>query len=168
MNNFQCTGRLTHDPEMKLTTNGKEVCSFQLAVDYGWGDNKKTVFMRFTAWGNQAKYISKLSKGDKVLISRSELSEREYTNRDGQTVKVTECTVRELESAGNPKGAGAPAQTYTPAAAYQPAASAPPDIEGGEMYPGESLTDYATRGKPAAAPAPDGFQVVEDDDDLPF
>ena len=37
-------GRLTRDPELRTIPSGTPVCEFGLAMDSGWGDNKKNMF----------------------------------------------------------------------------------------------------------------------------
>ena len=39
------TGRLTKDVELRQTTSGTSVCNFTIAVDSGYGDEKKTDFI---------------------------------------------------------------------------------------------------------------------------
>ena len=138
MNDCKFTGRLTAAPELKYTKTGKEVCSFSLAIDTGWGDSKQTYFPRFVAWGGQAKYVAKCGKGDKLLISRAEFTEREYTNKQGQQVKVAEFVVREVEAMGAPRAAAQQPQQPT----WQPAV-------------GESDIDA-------------GADLIDDEGDLPF
>ena len=37
-------GRLTRDPEVRHTSTGKAVCSFSIAIDNGYGENRQTDF----------------------------------------------------------------------------------------------------------------------------
>ena len=41
MNNWNFTGNLGKNAEIKTTQNGKTICSFSVAVTSGYGDNKK-------------------------------------------------------------------------------------------------------------------------------
>lgn len=47
MNKIIITGRLTHDPELKTTATGTEVCNFSVAVDrrYKKGEEKQCDFL---------------------------------------------------------------------------------------------------------------------------
>ena len=45
MNKYICTANLTKDPELSYTGAGKAYCKFGIAVNYGWGDNKKQAFL---------------------------------------------------------------------------------------------------------------------------
>ena len=49
------SGRLTATPELKTTPNGVSVCSFAIANETGYGENKKTSFINVVAWRKTAK-----------------------------------------------------------------------------------------------------------------
>lgn len=81
-NNCTFMGRLTADPELKTTQNGKKLCSFTLAVD---GRNKEgtATFVNFTAWEKQAEFIAQyFTKGRRMLVN-GELCNNSYTDKDG-------------------------------------------------------------------------------------
>ena len=83
-------GRLTKDPELRFTQSGKGVCNFALAVDSGFGDNKKTDFIDIVAWGQMGENCANyLSKGKLVAVD-GRLSTRTYETQDGQKRKVYE------------------------------------------------------------------------------
>ena len=56
-------GRLTADPELKVTPQGTSVTSFKIAVDrpYSKGD-KKTNFLSIVAWQKSAEFVTKYYK----------------------------------------------------------------------------------------------------------
>ena len=67
----KCTiaGHLGRDPEMRYLPDGTAVSNFSVAVNDGWGDNKKTIWFRVSAWRKQAETVNEfLAKGSKVLI----------------------------------------------------------------------------------------------------
>ena len=102
MNFYGCTGRLTATPTLKATTNGKNVCSFTLAVErrFKGSDGKPIVdFIDFCAWEKQAEFLCKwFDKGVKVAIT-GELQTRTFTDKDGKNRKVTEVLVSTVEFA---------------------------------------------------------------------
>ena len=51
-------GRLTAEPELRRTQSGKDVLSFCLAGDRGYGEKKETDFIYCVAWEGTAKGIS--------------------------------------------------------------------------------------------------------------
>ena len=76
-------GRLTATPELKTTQNGTSVCSFTVANDIGYGENKKTAFINVVAWRKTAEFVSKyFSKGSMIAIEGS-IQTRQYEDRDG-------------------------------------------------------------------------------------
>lgn len=106
------SGRLTKDAETRYTQSGKCVCSFGLAVDTGFGDNKKTVFLNCSVWNKEA-LAQYLTKGKPVIV-HGEYTEREWQAQDGSQRKTAEIVVRDIEfQQGQPKGDGQP-QTAPP------------------------------------------------------
>lgn len=62
-------GRLGRRPDMRYTPNGDPVTTFSVAVDSGYGDNKKTVWYKVSVWGKQAESCNTyLDKGREVLV----------------------------------------------------------------------------------------------------
>lgn len=108
MNKVILMGRLTADPDIRYTQGeeSKQVARFSLAVDrkYSKGD-KKTDFIRITAWNKKAEFCEKyLKKGSKVLITGS-IRTDDYTDQDGKKVYTTDILVEDIEFADSKKGA---------------------------------------------------------------
>ena len=62
-------GRLGKDVELRYTPDGKAVASFSVAVDDGFGENKKTIWLRVSVWEKQAETCNQyLHKGSIVLV----------------------------------------------------------------------------------------------------
>ena len=76
-------GRLTSDVELKTTQNGKSVCSFTIANDVGYGDNKKTSFINVIAWRNTAEFVSKYFKKGSPISIEGSLHTRNYEDKTG-------------------------------------------------------------------------------------
>ncbi|MCR4297236.1 MAG: single-stranded DNA-binding protein [Gallionella sp.] len=75
-------GRLGQNAKHSTLQNGTDICSFSLACDVGFGDNKQTVWLDVAKFGKGADGLSKLlSKGDPVTVV-GDLSTREH---DGKT-----------------------------------------------------------------------------------
>lgn len=98
-------GRLTADPEQRVTPSGISVCSFTVAVDRRFPVNGEMVtdFYRVSAWrqigDNCAKY---LSKGKKVAVM-GELQARTYEDKTGKTRVSLDVSADEVEFL-SPKG----------------------------------------------------------------
>ena len=62
-------GRLGRDPEMRFSPKGEPVTSFSVAMDDGYGESKKTLWLRVSVWGKQAEACNQyLKKGKMVLV----------------------------------------------------------------------------------------------------
>lgn len=85
-------GRVGAQPTLKATKTGNSMCSFNVAVGLGWGENKVTNWYSVTVFGKQAKACSEvLTKGSLVCVSGT-LQLREYQWKDGQTKSSLDLT----------------------------------------------------------------------------
>ena len=90
MNTVNIIGRLVRENELRYTQSGKAVATNTLAIDDGWGDNKKTYFIPFTIWDKSAESLANYTKkGSKIAISGKIIS-RSYETKDGQKRTVIE------------------------------------------------------------------------------
>lgn len=100
MNVFTAVVRLGGDPEQRYTASGDSVVNFNAAVDSGFGDKKVTTWLRCNMWGKRGESVLPyLSKGSQVAIS-GELSNREYTDKEGQKKMSLEVRINELTLIG--------------------------------------------------------------------
>lgn len=86
MNRLTIIGRLTRDPEIRMTQDGQTtIARFGIAVDRR-GKDQKADFFNVTAFNKTAQFAEKyLKKGTKIAIA-GHLQMDEYTNKDGQKV----------------------------------------------------------------------------------
>ena len=105
MNNCTFSGRLGRHAELRYTTSGTAVLSFPLAVDVGWGDNKRALWVRCNLWGKRAegRLVDYLAKGARVVVS-GEIDLREYDKRDGARGQALELRVSDLDLMGEGSG----------------------------------------------------------------
>lgn len=90
-------GRLTADPELKQSTSGTPVTSFNLAVDrrYNKGEDKQCDFITIVAWRQTAEFICKyFGKGQAILVC-GELQTRTWTDNQGNKRYATEVVASE-------------------------------------------------------------------------
>jgi single-strand DNA-binding protein len=107
MNKVILVGRLTQDPEVRYTQDGKAVCSFTLAVNRGFGDNKQADFIPIVLWEKLGETAgNNLTKGQRVLIE-GRLQIRSYEGNDGQKRRVAEVVAQSMEFLENKKVSGA-------------------------------------------------------------
>ena len=89
-------GRLTRDPELRHTDSQKPVCSFSIAVDNGYGENKQTDFINCVAWNKTAEFVSKyFSKGSMIVVI-GRISTRTWEGKDGTRKYATEVIAGEV------------------------------------------------------------------------
>lgn len=99
INSAVLMGRLTAEPELKTTTNGKFVLSFTLAVDRPFSKDT-TDFINCVAWSQTADFISKyFSKGDMMGITGS-IQTRKYETNQGEKRTATEILVSNVSFCG--------------------------------------------------------------------
>ena len=116
MNVFTFIGRVGKDAEVRHTPGGKEVTNWSVAVDAGFGDNKKTTWVACTLWGDRGPKIAEyIRKGDRIGVS-GELSTREYQGQNGKGFSV-ELNVREVELLGSRERSGSEPAPKAPAPA---------------------------------------------------
>lgn len=103
MLNLSLAGNLGRDAEHKTTQSGQELCSFAVAVNVGYGENKSTVWVDVTRWGKGAEGLARiLRKGSKVAVC-GELSTREH---NGKT--YLQCRADNVTIQGTPDGGQRP------------------------------------------------------------
>lgn len=124
-NSVNLIGRLVRDPEMRVTQNANEVVSFCLAVDNGYGDNKRTAFINCVAWRKTAVFIEKYFCKGNMIAAQGILDTREYTDKNGYKRTVTEVTVDSAAFCGG--------KAEKPPADNEP--FVPPEIEDDEDLP---------------------------------
>ena len=87
MINVTIAGRLGKDAEIRQT-NGNSVCSFSVAADVGFGDNKQSHWFNCSMWGKRGEAIAPyLTKGAQVTVI-GEFSEREYQGNQYKELRV--------------------------------------------------------------------------------
>lgn len=89
-------GRLTKDPELRRTGNQTPVCTFSIAVDNGYGDNKHTDFINCVAWRKTAEFVSNYFTKGKMIIVIGRISTRSWETQDGKKAYATEVTASEV------------------------------------------------------------------------
>ena len=82
-NRITIMGRLTTAPETNQTKGGTSVTKFSLAVDRGFGEDKKTDFIPVVFFGKTADVVAKyVDKGHQLLVS-GQLQTDSYEDKNG-------------------------------------------------------------------------------------
>jgi single-strand DNA-binding protein len=108
MHKISLIGRLTKDAVHRFTADGKQVADISLAVDDGFGDNKKTLWIRASLWGERAEKLTQyLLKGTQVYIegrlNHAEGNPKIFTRQDGTAGASFEVFVTDLTLLGGKK-----------------------------------------------------------------
>lgn len=110
LNKVMLIGNLGKDPEVRYTTSGQAVASFNLATSEKFknksGDwEERTEWHRVTLWGKLAEIAGEyLAKGKTVYIE-GRLQTRKWTDRDGNDKYTTEIVGDKMQMLGG-KGDG--------------------------------------------------------------
>ena len=89
-------GRLTRDPEMRHTNSGTPVTSFSIAIDNGYGDNKRTDFVNCIAWNKTAEFVANYFTKGKMIIVIGRITTRSWETQDGKRAYATEVVANEV------------------------------------------------------------------------
>ena len=97
MNVFTFSGRLARDAETRYTPSGTAITNFTVANDVGYGDKKKTNWIRCAMFGQRGEKVAQyLTKGGTVVVS-GELTLNEYQDKEGTHRASMEVVVREVD-----------------------------------------------------------------------
>lgn len=100
MNKVIIIGRNTKDIELKVTPSGTSVAEFSIAVNRTFKNangERESDFFNCIAFSKLAETISRyVKKGDQVGIE-GRLQTRNYTNKEGRKVYITEIIVENVE-----------------------------------------------------------------------
>lgn len=122
MNSITVAGQLGKDAESRSMPDGTQVVSFSIADSQG--RDKPTIWWNCQMFGKRAAAVQQyLSKGQAVTVSGN-VSEREWTDKDGGKRKSMDVRVNDLAlQGGKPSGGAAPARAPASAPRQAPAAT---------------------------------------------
>lgn len=155
MNSVDLVGRLTKDIDLKYTTNGTAVGTFNLAVNRDYtskNGEREADFISCVIWRKAAENLSKFTNKGSLLGVQGRLQSRTYDNKEGQRVYATELIVDKfhlLESKNKIQGNSQNNKSNS-------------NTQGTTNYDANSSRHYQPSKPFEATP------VDIDDDDLPF
>ncbi|MFZ2190134.1 MAG: single-stranded DNA-binding protein [Candidatus Magasanikiibacteriota bacterium] len=109
LNRASILGRLTRDPEMRTTPNGRTVTSLGIATNRVWTDQsgakqERVEYHNCVIWGKLAEIAGQyLSKGRRVYVE-GRLETRDWTGQDGVKRYRTEIIVDNMIMLDGPRG----------------------------------------------------------------
>lgn len=177
MNTTNLIGRLTKDPQMKYTQNGKAVTTFTLAVNRPFKNGNgeyEADFIMIQVWGKTAENAANfLRKGSQAgVVGR--IQTRNYDNDQGQKVFVTEVVADHVQFLDPPSKGNNPGQGQGQQGSYQQ--QPPHQNQGGQgnyQQGGQYQQNQQSYGQPPQGGYqqqgnPNGQNYYVSDDELPF
>ena len=91
-------GRLTRDPELRKTDNGKTVSSFTLACNKRYGGEEQADFINCVAWEKSAEFLCNYLQKGALIGIEGRIQSRSYEDSTGKRIYVQEVVVEHLQS----------------------------------------------------------------------
>lgn len=103
LNKIILMGRLTKDPEYKMTQTGTAVTNFTLAVErnFGSGEERQADFISCVAFKNTAEFVKKYFVKGQLMCVLGTLQTRTWEGQDGKKNYVAEVIVNEVHFTGD-------------------------------------------------------------------
>lgn len=93
INNVVLVGRLTKDPDLRITPGGNSVATFTLAVNRNFTNqsgNRDADFINCVIWRKSAETLANYARKGTLLGVTGRIQTRNYENQQGQRVYITE------------------------------------------------------------------------------
>ncbi len=107
LNKVFLLGRLTADPQLRVTPTGHQVATFSIATNRVWNDKvsgkrEEVEYHNIVVWGRQAEVAQKfLGRGGLVLIE-GRIQTRSWDDKQGQKRKTTEVVAERIQLGPRP------------------------------------------------------------------
>ncbi len=156
LNKVVVAGRLTKDPEVKVSQSGTSVCTFSIAVNrrVATGEHPEADFFTVKAFNKTASFLEQYFRKGSAICVCGRLTVNKWEDKNGnkrQDVQIIADECLFVESKGASDGAQA-----------APSQSAPTQTS---VYAGQSQTPYNPYETGAQAA---NFEMIDIDDSLPF
>jgi len=111
INSFAFTGRLTKDAGYTTLASGKGLLVANVAINTGFGDYKKTLYVKVQQWGESGQNIAKyLTKGT-LVGGVGEVSLNSWSSKEGKQYTDVQIDVRFLNILSSKSNGNIEAQT---------------------------------------------------------
>ena len=96
-------GRLTAEPELKVTPSNIRTTSFAAAVDRNFTQNgeRQADFIDVVAWRSTAEFVCKHFHKGSVIAVQGHIQTRSYEDRNGNKRKAVEIVADNVSFAGS-------------------------------------------------------------------
>jgi single-strand DNA-binding protein len=106
LNRIVLIGRLTADPDFRVTSGGTPVANFALAVDRNFKNQQgeyETDFIRIVTWRRQAEFVSKNLQKGRLISVDGRLQVRKYQNQEGENRIIAEVVADSIQFLDKPR-----------------------------------------------------------------
>lgn len=86
INCFAFTGRLTKDASIRTLASGKKVLTADVAVNTGFGEYRKAIYIKVQQWGDRGEHIVPYLKKGQFIGGTGELSRNEWGDEGNKKV----------------------------------------------------------------------------------
>lgn len=86
INCFAFTGRLTKDASIRTLASGKKVLTADVAVNTGFGEYRKALYIKVQQWGDRAEKLIPYLKKGQFIGGTGELSRNEWGDEGNKKV----------------------------------------------------------------------------------
>ena len=104
MNEVLLVGRLTKDPNLRMTQSGSDITKITIAISRHFKDkngNYNTDFFDILLWNSLAKRVNEWCKKGDTIGVRARLQNISYTDNDGKKVYKNEIVAEDISFIAN-------------------------------------------------------------------
>ena len=153
--------RIGRDAEMKYLQTGTAVLEVSVVYDIGFGDNKKSQWVKLAMFGQRAEKLAPhFTKGKQIVATMDDVKSEAWIS-NGEAKSIIRAKLVEFEFAG-----GTQAVMQQQAKPSQPIQQ-PPAQQAPRMAPQHVPQSYGTQPHRPSAPVYND-DAIQFDDDLPF
>lgn len=110
LNKVQLIGRLGHDPEVRVTPNGRKVANFNVAVNRVWNNDNgerqvATDWINVEAWGKLGDICEQYLAKGRLIYVEGRIQNDRWEDSKGETHHRTKVVAQEMQMLERPSGA---------------------------------------------------------------
>ncbi len=110
LNKVQLIGRLGHDPEVRVTPNGRKVANFNVAVNRVWNNDNgerqvATDWINVEAWGKLGDICEQYLAKGRLIYVEGRIQNDRWEDSKGEMHHRTKVVAQEMQMLERPSGA---------------------------------------------------------------
>ena len=134
LNEVILMGRLTRDPDVRMTQNGTTAANFALACERDYapqGQDRETDFLDIVAFRNTADFVGQYFAKGQLVAVKGRLQQRDWTDKQGNKRRTTEILADRCYFAEKRQGRDASDAGFQQMSDSTPVPFAEPDMQMG-------------------------------------